>query len=294
MILGYPSDAAQSIVHRLNCQLGFFPTAHLGIPISDSRLSVVELRLTVAKLEHRIEPWQGRWLSKAARTVLINSSLSSLLLFLMSFYSLPETLHHEIATVQRVSFGPAMEISRSTTWFGGRRSANRATKEAWGSCLPNNKYLRGQPLAFCQRSGGSQLWQSLIQLLQVLRIGTSIKVGVGASTLFWFDRWAGESPFAARFPTLFSIAVVPRISVEEALIDLGHLAFRRPFGPMDTLVWQDLPELDRPDDRISWRLEPAGCFSMKSFYRAIVPSQGIEPFAALWEIRLPLKIRIFL
>uniref|UniRef100_A0A453S4S9 Reverse transcriptase zinc-binding domain-containing protein n=1 Tax=Aegilops tauschii subsp. strangulata TaxID=200361 RepID=A0A453S4S9_AEGTS len=46
------------------------------------------------------EPWQGQWLSKAARAVLINSSLSSLLLFIMSFYSLPETLHHKIATVQ--------------------------------------------------------------------------------------------------------------------------------------------------------------------------------------------------
>ncbi|KAE8802776.1 putative TdLSC37 protein [Hordeum vulgare] len=34
------------------------------------------------------------------RTVLINSSLSSLLLFLVSFYTLPKTLHHEIATVQ--------------------------------------------------------------------------------------------------------------------------------------------------------------------------------------------------
>uniref|UniRef100_A0A452Y7P6 Reverse transcriptase domain-containing protein n=1 Tax=Aegilops tauschii subsp. strangulata TaxID=200361 RepID=A0A452Y7P6_AEGTS len=100
MVLGYTQDERKSIADRLNCQLGCFPTTYLGIPISDSRLTVAELRPTVGKLQHRIEPWQGRWLSKAARTVLINSSLSSLLLFIMSFYSLPETLHHEIATVQ--------------------------------------------------------------------------------------------------------------------------------------------------------------------------------------------------
>uniref|UniRef100_A0A453N7N1 Reverse transcriptase zinc-binding domain-containing protein n=1 Tax=Aegilops tauschii subsp. strangulata TaxID=200361 RepID=A0A453N7N1_AEGTS len=100
MVLGYSQDERQSIADRLNCQLGSFPTTYLGIPISDSRLTVAELRSTVGKLQHRIEPWQGRWLSKAARTVLINSSLASLLLFIMSFYSLPETLHHEIATVQ--------------------------------------------------------------------------------------------------------------------------------------------------------------------------------------------------
>ena len=63
-----------------------------------------------------------------------------------------------------------------------------------------NKYLRGQPLAFCQRTGGSQFWQSVIQLLPVLRISTSISVGSGASTLFWFDCWLGDAPLAARFP----------------------------------------------------------------------------------------------
>ena len=95
-----------------------------------------------------------------------------------------------------------------------------------------NKYLRGQPLAFCQRSGGSQFWQSVVQLLPVLRIGTSISVGSGAATLFWFDQWDGDTPFTVRFPDLFSIVVDPSISVERALIDLGRLAFLRTFGPL--------------------------------------------------------------
>ncbi|KAE8801920.1 ABC transporter G family member 37 [Hordeum vulgare] len=63
-----------------------------------------------------------------------------------------------------------------------------------------NKYLWGQSLAFCQRSGGSQFWQSVIQLLPVLRIGSSILIGSGSATLFWLDRLAGESSFATRFP----------------------------------------------------------------------------------------------
>ena len=73
---------------------------YLGIPISDSRLTMADLRPTVTRMQHRVEPWKGRWLSKAARVILINSSLASLLWFLMSFYSLHETLHHEIAKYQ--------------------------------------------------------------------------------------------------------------------------------------------------------------------------------------------------
>ena len=51
-------------------------------------------------MQHRVEPWKGQWLSKAARVILINSSLASLLWFLMSFYSLHETLHQEVAKYQ--------------------------------------------------------------------------------------------------------------------------------------------------------------------------------------------------
>uniref|UniRef100_A0A453KE83 Reverse transcriptase domain-containing protein n=1 Tax=Aegilops tauschii subsp. strangulata TaxID=200361 RepID=A0A453KE83_AEGTS len=100
MILGYPPEEAQAIADRLNCRLGTFPTTYLGIPISDSRLTVADLRPTVTRMQHRVEPWKGRWLSKAARVILINSSLASLLWFLMSFYSLHETLHQEIAKYQ--------------------------------------------------------------------------------------------------------------------------------------------------------------------------------------------------
>ena len=147
------------------------------------------------------------------------------------------------------------------------------------------KYLRGQPLAFCQRSGGSQFWQSIIQLLPVLRIGTPISVGSGSATLFWFDRWAGDSPFAARFPDLFSIAVDPTISVERALIDLGRLTFRRPFGPSESAAWRELldcialhePAVDSGPDQVRWRLEPSGQFSTKSLYQAIAPSIAPPP-----------------
>lgn len=54
MILGYSPDKAQLIADRLNCQLGYFPSSYLGVPISDSRLSVANLRSTVTKLQHQI------------------------------------------------------------------------------------------------------------------------------------------------------------------------------------------------------------------------------------------------
>ncbi|KAE8779659.1 ABC transporter G family member 37 [Hordeum vulgare] len=329
MILRYFPEESQLIADRLNCQLGSFPTSYLGVPIFHSRLSVTELRPTVTKLQHWIEPWQGRWLSKAARTVLINSSLSSLFLFLMSFYSLHETLHHEIAKYQSrlywagkgdkqkyhmvswpdicktcdqgglgIMESKRMNIALLTQWLW--RIAN-GDGGLWLDII-RNKYIRGQPLAFCQRSGGSQFWQSVIQLLPLLRIGSSISIGSGSATLFWYDRWAGDVPFATRFPDLFSIAVEPRTSVKVALSGLGRLAFRRTFGPPDVVSWDEMlecialhtPGVDSVSDRISWRLELSGHFSTRSLYQDIAPSTTPDAITVVWAIKLPLKTRIFL
>lgn len=66
-------------------------------------------------------------------------------------------------------------------------------------------------------------------------------MGSGLSTLFWFDRWAGNRPFATGFPELFSICVAAHIFVEAALIDLRG-AFCRSFGPVEQAAWENLLE----------------------------------------------------
>uniref|UniRef100_A0A452XZE3 Reverse transcriptase zinc-binding domain-containing protein n=1 Tax=Aegilops tauschii subsp. strangulata TaxID=200361 RepID=A0A452XZE3_AEGTS len=70
----------------------------------------------------------------------------------------------------------------------------------------------------------------------------------------------------------------------------------------ETANWQEMldcialhaPDLTTEDDTSRWRLEPSGQFSTKSLYQAIAPSPGHEALTLIWEIRLPLKIRIFL
>uniref|UniRef100_A0A453KCF3 Reverse transcriptase zinc-binding domain-containing protein n=1 Tax=Aegilops tauschii subsp. strangulata TaxID=200361 RepID=A0A453KCF3_AEGTS len=70
----------------------------------------------------------------------------------------------------------------------------------------------------------------------------------------------------------------------------------------EVAAWHDLldavalhePDLSQPHDRLSWCLEPSGCFSTKSLYRAIAPSPSPAVFEYIWTIRLPLKIRIFM
>ena len=93
IILGYSQEDQQRIADNLNCRLAVFPVTYLGMPIRDSRILTKDLDPLVERVKHRSEPWQGRFTSKASKTILIDACMSSLPMFLMGMYSLPEGTH---------------------------------------------------------------------------------------------------------------------------------------------------------------------------------------------------------
>lgn len=100
LVMGYEDHEKVHIANRLNCRLGSFPITYLGLPISDSRISLKELRPVVDQVMHRVDPWQGRLVSKAGKAVLIISSLASLPMFAMGLYLFPEGAHAEFDKCQ--------------------------------------------------------------------------------------------------------------------------------------------------------------------------------------------------
>jgi hypothetical protein len=54
-------------------------------------------------------------------------------------------------------------------------------------------------------------------------------------------------------------------------------------------------QISEEDDGLIWALEPSGKFSSKSLYRLMVhPGEVDRRMVDLWEIKLPLKIKVFL
>lgn len=88
LVMGY-SELKKSSANRLNCHLGSFPTAYLGLAANDGWIGMKELQHVVDKVEHRVDPWQSRLTSKASKPVLIFSSLASFPLFAMGLYLFP-------------------------------------------------------------------------------------------------------------------------------------------------------------------------------------------------------------
>jgi hypothetical protein len=69
-----PSEQAR-VAQALNCKEGKFPFTYLGFPMSDRTLTMADWEGLIGTVGHRVDPWQGRFMSSAAHLTLINSSL---------------------------------------------------------------------------------------------------------------------------------------------------------------------------------------------------------------------------
>lgn len=95
---------AQQYATIFNCQIGIFPLRYLGVPVSPSRLHVVDWAPLEGKNRKKLDVWKGGSMSIAGRTTLINSSLSSTFIYHMSMYLLPKTIVDKLDKQRRTFF----------------------------------------------------------------------------------------------------------------------------------------------------------------------------------------------
>lgn len=102
--IGICEEHAIEIAYAVNCKLTKFPMKYLGIPISDRKLSKLELREPEKKLENRLDTWKCGQLSSGGKSILINSSLSSIPMYCLGFYRMYEVNHKKFDSIRERFF----------------------------------------------------------------------------------------------------------------------------------------------------------------------------------------------
>ena len=74
----------------------FFPIMYLGIPIHYRRLTNAEWKHVEDRLQAKLSSWKGKLLSLGGRLVLINSVLSNMVLYMISFFQLPKGVLYKL------------------------------------------------------------------------------------------------------------------------------------------------------------------------------------------------------
>lgn len=160
----------------------------------------------------------------------------------------------------------------------------------------------------------SQIWRSIIDGRDTLKVGLIRRIGTGSSTNIWNMNWI---PRAENMSPIVSLtAHLPQLVSE--LLDQGNARWNaqliyQVFLPYDAAAMLDIPVCARAiDDFWSWNFEKIGVFSVRSAYRMLVAikkrredwlenragssnSPGNEKsWSTRWKIPVPAKIKVFL
>ena len=137
--LGVAKDYEQNYSHLFGCGIGSLPFKYLGIPMTHRRLRNSEWQSVIDRFEKRLSSWKSKLLSSGGRLVLINSVLSSLPIFMMSFFEVPAGVLQKLDAIRSRFYwqgGHSKKKYRLTKWkiicqpreIGGLGVANLAIK----------------------------------------------------------------------------------------------------------------------------------------------------------------------
>jgi hypothetical protein len=138
-------------------------------------------------------------------------------------------------------------------------------------------------------------------------------IGNGATTRFWSEKWIGDSLLCVKFPRLFLIsnqkeATISELAVVEGGIIHWNFSWRRMLFVWEEelvtnlLVSLEVFSLSSDEDSWCWRLDPDGCFSVKTAYESLakeivagpnLPLFEAKIFGDIWDSPAPSKVILF-
>jgi hypothetical protein len=85
----------------LPCELKEFPFRYLGVPLSLLKLTRDQIQLFVDRIADRLPGWKADLLSREGRRILVQSVLTSMLVYLLMAVELPPWAFKEIDKIRR-------------------------------------------------------------------------------------------------------------------------------------------------------------------------------------------------
>lgn len=108
---GRDKDEQDIYKQLFGCELGSLPFNYLGIPIHHRKLSNKEWKCK-DRFGKKLSCWKGKLLSYGGRLILINSVLTSMPMFLLSFFEVPVGVRKRLDFYRSRFFWHSDEVKR--------------------------------------------------------------------------------------------------------------------------------------------------------------------------------------
>jgi hypothetical protein len=107
--------------------------------MADRPLTITDWDGLVGIVGHRVDPWQGHFMSSVARLMLINSSLSSLAIYTMGIFLLAHGTHAGFDKHLARFFWEGISDKRKYLWVNWLEVCR--PKDQWGLGIINSRFL---------------------------------------------------------------------------------------------------------------------------------------------------------
>jgi hypothetical protein len=325
---GRAKDREDEYINLFGCAAGAFPFRYLGIPIHFRKLKNGEWKPVEDRFEKKLAGWIGKLLSYGDRLVLINSVLTSLPMFFLSFFEIPIGVRKRLVFFRSRFFWQSNDTKRKyrlSKWNiicrpkeqGGLgievlELKNKCLLSKWLFKLLNvegvwqelihNKYLHSKSLSQVKVSSqDSPFWKGIMRVRDDFFSRGHFKLGNGQMVRFWEDTWLGDTPLAIQYPSLYCIVQRKNVLVADVLSRSPlNIAFRRSLVGNRWSVWLMLVgrliqvQLNDQPDSFVWNLTQSGVFTVKSMYLEMINDGTKFLRKYIWKMKVPLKIKIFM
>ena len=96
-----PMDNAEELAIELGCKTGSFPTSYLGLPLGAKHKAVGVWDSIEERIRKRLASWKIQYISKGGRATLIRSTWSSLPIYYLSLFQMPQKVCARLEKIQR-------------------------------------------------------------------------------------------------------------------------------------------------------------------------------------------------
>jgi hypothetical protein len=103
LVVGGSEDEQKWTASVFNCNMGQLPFKYLGVMVNNKHMSASDLAYVYQKVEKKLPTWQSVGLYSGGKSILIQSSLSSIPNYTMGIYMLQDEIHQKMGSA-RVNF----------------------------------------------------------------------------------------------------------------------------------------------------------------------------------------------
>nr|XP_040249320.1 uncharacterized protein LOC120966829 [Aegilops tauschii subsp. strangulata]XP_045086245.1 uncharacterized protein LOC123494445 [Aegilops tauschii subsp. strangulata] len=272
---------------------------YLGLPADVGRVKEGSFKYLKDRIRKQVQGWMEKALSVGGKEVLIKSVAQAIPTYSMACFKLPRGLCQHINGLLRKFWWGSKNGERKTAWvswevmsqpkfmggmgFRGIELFNLAllARQAWRLLQePNSLSARILKVVYYPTSSileaevgknPSQVWHSIVEGRDTLKLGLVKRIGSGKDTHIWLDNWIPRDfklqPVCPKSPN-------PPQKVSEIInpttLTWDGAALEEHFYAMEKEAILNIPLSSRVrEDFWSWHYERKGIFTVRSAYRLL-------------------------